>query len=101
MNSTANIINQKDPIANRKKEFIPIGNRTKLRNFHTVDLLLKDYSDLIDERYRHWFAQRLYYLPLDLIHRYASEARQEGRDPMRLFAAKVNAEYKTYVHNER
>lgn len=75
---------------------IPIGlnkeintNRDTYRTNVIVDKLLEDYKDLIDSNYTHWFAARFYDMPFDQIHRAASEARQEGRDPKRLFIHKV------------
>ncbi len=61
-----------------------------------VDLLLQDYSELIDVRYTAWFAKRFYRMPFDLIHRCAAEARQDGKDARRLFAhlIKKNAQKK-------
>jgi hypothetical protein len=68
------------PIANRSKLINPIGNS------QLVDMLLRDYAELIDPNYTKWFAKRFYTLPFDAIHRAASEARADGDDPRRLFA---------------
>lgn len=56
-----------------------------------VNFLLQDYADLIDPNYKNWFAKRFYTIPFDVLHRFASEARQEARsDPKRLFAYLIN-----------
>lgn len=71
------------PIANSlsgKNKIKPIANST------IVDRLLADYQDLIAPEYKKWFAARFYYLPFDSIHRAASEARHDGKNPQRLFA---------------
>ena len=82
------INNQKDPIANSPldKSFNPIANREKTTSSVIVDRLLTDYSDLIDPNYKKWFAARFYNLPFDQIHRAASEARQDGANPQKLFS---------------
>jgi hypothetical protein len=79
------INNQKDSIANSQsdKSFNPIGNR---QSSVIVDSLLSDYKDLIDPKYTKWFAARFYNIQFDQIHRAASEARHDGKDPQRLFA---------------
>lgn len=77
----SSIINQKDPIANRRSD----KNLKPIANSLLVDTLLSDYSDLIDHTYVKWFAKRFYTMPFDLIHRCASEARQDGKNPQRLF----------------
>ena len=80
--NSLSVNNNLKPIANS-----PIGNNNdNLRNPHTVDLLLADYSELIDKRYTPWFAKRFYAMPFELIHRCASEARQDGKNSQRLFA---------------
>lgn len=71
--------NKLKPIANRLEE------RKRVRNFHTVDILLRQYEDLIEEKYIPWFAERLYTIPFDQIHTAGKEARR-GRNPKRLFA---------------
>lgn len=70
-----------DPIANRQsdKTIKPIANSL------LVDRLLEDYSDLIAPDYTKWFAKRFYTMPFDIIHRAASEARHDGKNPQRLF----------------
>lgn len=73
------------PIGLNKTKFNPIAYRIKTDS-KIVDKLLDDYSELIDSRYVHWFAKRFYYIPFDTIHRCASEARQDGKNPQRLFA---------------
>lgn len=85
--------NQKDPIDYRIKtnNFKPIV----LLDSKVVDLLLQDYADLIDVRYTPWFAKRFYPLTFEVIHRCASEARQDGKDSRRLFAHLI----KKAVHN--
>lgn len=84
---TQDTYNQKDPIANSQldKSFNPIGNRREQTSI-IVDRLLDDYSELIDQRYAKWFAKHFYRLPFNAIHRAASEARHDGKDPKRLFA---------------
>lgn len=65
----------------------PIG-KTPQTNV-IVDMMLADYKDLIDPKYKPWFAKRFYKLPFDLVHRCASEARQEGRNKQSLFTYKI------------
>lgn len=78
------INNQKDPIDYRIKpeEVKPY----RLLDSTVVDLLLQDYSDLIDTRYTPWFAKRFYTLQFDVIHSCASQARQDGKNKQRLFS---------------
>lgn len=84
--------NQKDPIDNRVKEVS--SNPIVLLDSTTVDLLLRDYQDLIDERYVHWFAKRFYTLSFDTIHKLASQARHDYRNsPQRLFSYLINKAY--------
>ena len=83
------IYNQKDPIAYRIKPEVKtnrtIGLPYRLSN-EEVDLLLQDYRDLIDVRYTPWFAKRFYYMTVEQVQRYASEARQDGKNAQRLFS---------------
>lgn len=78
--------NTNSPIASSQldKTSNPIGNSL------LIDKLLRDYSELIDPNYTKWFAKRFYTIPFDLIHRCASEARADGKDPKRLFAHLIN-----------
>lgn len=80
--------NQKDPIANRNKTLKPIANSL------LVDQLLIDYGEFIDPAYKKWFAKRFYTMPFDVVHRCASEARQDGKNPQRLFAHLINKHYR-------
>jgi hypothetical protein len=82
------INNQKDPIDYRIKpeELKPY----RLLDSNVVDLLLQDYSDLIDTRYTPWFAKRFYNIPFDVIHSCASQARQDGKSKQRLFSHLIN-----------
>ena len=77
----------KDTIDNRtiglNKELKPIDNRISPS---IVDRLLQDYQELIDPAYIPWFAKRFYPLGMDHIHQCASQARQDAKDPKRLFA---------------
>ncbi len=92
MNSTASIlINQKNPIGYRIKPEELKPNR--LLDSKVVDLLLQDYAELIDVRYTAWFAKRFYPLPFDVIHRCASEARQDAKDSKRLFSFLIKKAY--------
>lgn len=85
MNSTSSVsevIHNTNPIGLNK--YIK-PNRNPIGLHHTVDLLLQDYSDLIEPRYTAWFAKHFYTLGFDKIHRAASEARSDGKNPQRLF----------------
>ena len=73
------------PIGNNKIN--PIGNKPQTNVI--VDQLLVDYQDLIEPSFKSWFAGRFRAIPFDQLHRFASEARQEGTNPKRLFAYKV------------
>lgn len=75
------------PIDNSLSSIVnsPLESKTKI-----VDLLLEDYSHLIDSSYKGWFAKRFYKLDPNFVKECASKAR-EGRDPQRLFAYYIKA----------
>jgi hypothetical protein len=94
MNSVAEVIyNQKDPIAYRikteDKTNSPIGLSNRMSS-KDVDFLLQDCGDLIVTSYTPWFAKRFYMMNRELIQRLASEARQDGKNPGRLFYHLIN-----------
>lgn len=84
------LTNTNSPIANRLKTKTNSSNSTEPRTNVIVDMLLADYGELIDPAYKGWFARKFYIMRQDMIHRAASEARQEGRDPKKLFAYKIS-----------
>lgn len=62
----------------------PIVNRT-IANSDEVDCLLEDCSDLIDVRYKKWFAARFYQMQPERVMNCAAAARVDGKNAQRLF----------------
>lgn len=92
------IANSSSPIGNRDLSQLPIGNRDTSA---LVDLLLADYTDLIDPAYQKWFAKRFYTIPFDQIHAAASEARHDGKDPKRMFSFLIKRKYNQLATRSR
>lgn len=82
MQTTSDILTN-SPIGNRIKNLKPIGNRQLVK---TVDQLLAEYDELIEPEYKKWFAEKFYLIHPDVVRRCASEAKQEGKNPKRLFS---------------
>jgi hypothetical protein len=82
------------PIGNKNLNPIgPIGETEPRASRRAVDHLLYEYRELIEPQYVKWFAKRFYVLPYDTIHRAASEAKQDGNNPKRLFSFIINKHY--------
>ena len=56
------------------------------------DLAVSDYRDLIDPKFKQWFCKSYYKLGGEIIHQLASEAREHGKDPSRLFLYSIKKE---------
>ena len=65
---------------------VPIDYRNDSK---IVDKLLEICSDIIDSRYKPWFAKRFYAVDKDSVLRAASIARKEGKNPQKHFADMV------------
>jgi len=81
-----------DTIANRQldKTNNPIANST-IDNRQLVDMMLDNYSSLINTDYKKWFAKRFYGMDDETVAKLASQARCDGKDPRKLFAYLVKA----------
>lgn len=62
------------------------NNLKPIANSQLVDTLLEQYTELIDRAYLKWFAKQFYLINPEMVHRAASEARNDGKDCRRLFA---------------
>lgn len=51
-----------------------------------IDQLLIEYSDLINPSFKAWYCKRFSALGIDNVHKYASQARADGRQPSKLFS---------------
>lgn len=71
------------------KTLNPIQTASCTNDDKTVDKLLEICSDLIDSRYKPWFAKRFYKLNRDSVISAASLARQDGKYPQRYFSLMV------------
>lgn len=56
-----------------------------------VNLLLEDCSDLLNPKFKSWYAQRFYSLPASKIQQLASQARVDGKHPAKLFSFLLKA----------
>lgn len=88
-----------EQVLHNKSSIVSIANKnTKLNPIVyslLVDTLLEDCSDLIDPKYRKWFAARFYQLSPNEVQQAASEARQDARkSPQRLFTHLINKKIK-------
>jgi len=89
-------------IGNRNNSLTPIANSTiGSRSKGEVDILLQDYSHLIDSKYTGWFAKRFYYIGDAGVRRAASEAISDTKgDPKRLFSFIIKKRSKGYAGNQ-
>lgn len=87
MNTTASVINNKlNTIDYRTIEVKTIKPIDYSNDPKTVDILLKECADLIDQRYIPWFAKRFYKLDKNSILEAASVARQDGKSSQNYFS---------------
>lgn len=54
--------------------------------YFEIDLLYEDLNDLVNDKFKAWYCQVFYKLGRDKVLRLASEARADGKDPVKLFS---------------
>lgn len=88
-----------------EKNFNPIANnsysngysdyKTAVNTPQEVNRILHDCNDLIDPRYKAWFAKRFARIDSEMVYRLASQARTDAKDGIgqRLFTHLIKANY--------
>jgi hypothetical protein len=84
VNYSTIVINKTNPIVTI--DTIGVGNDPKI-----VDVLLSECSDLIDARYKPYFAKRFYWFEKNSVLEAANLARKEGNNPQRFFSNLVKS----------
>lgn len=85
--SVGHIIKDYRPIGvNYINPIEPIGAPN---SYQTVETLLEECSDIIDQRYKPWFAKRLYRLNKNSVLTAAKLARQDGKNPHKYFSQMI------------
>lgn len=58
-------------------------------NWYENDFLYSELNDLMNPSFHKWYMKAFYKLGRETVMRIAAEARQEGRNPQKLFSYKI------------